>query len=96
MTIRAAWKKKRQSQHTTLVTTTPAGGSQNQTHIESDIDTTVNNGSQHEQEATTVHPAHAPTSGRVGVIVELVQRIETDIAQLKRELQRLPWSQLDQ
>ncbi len=96
MTIRAAWKKKRQSQQTQVTTAPVEGGSQIGTPRESDIATTVKHGSQHEQAATTVIPANGPTFGRVGVIVDLVQRIESDLAALKKELQRLPWSKIDQ
>ena len=98
MTIRAAWKKKQQSQQT-QATTAIEGGSQFDTPSESDTETTVQNGSQNEHEATTVHPANGPSPDRVGVAVLLarsIQRIENELAELKRQLQRLPWSNLDQ
>ena len=98
MTIRAAWKKKQRSQQT-QATTAQVGGSQVDTPRESDIATTVVHGSPNEQDATTVHPANGPIPDRVGVAVLLarsIQRIENELAELKRQLQRLPWSKLDE
>ena len=98
MTIRAAWKRKRQSSQT-QATIVPMDGSQNQTPSESDTVTTVPNGSPNEQQATTVPAADRSIPGRVRVgmqIAATIQRIERDLIELKRQLRRLPWDKIDQ
>lgn len=98
MTIRAG-KKRRQSQQQAAVTIAHSGGSQIGTPRESDTATTVPNGSQDEQQATTVLPAQVPTSGRVRVgmqIAATIQRIERDLIELKRQLRAIEWDKSDQ
>ncbi len=96
MTIRAGKKRRRSQQEQATIAIT--GGSQIQTPSESDIETTVPNRSQNEQDATTVPPADRPIPSRVRVGVEIaatVQRIERELIELKRQLRSLPWDSID-